>query len=274
MKEEQEYSQGGAEWSFDAPSGKIREISKDGKTIVSAGPELFMVALKTGPCNTEHSLDIETLNDPCQGWQGRITATGKDGDNVYIEVEGSYEEADLKLRYNFDASSRVTIDYEIIAHSDINPRQLGLVFTMPRDFDQLSWKRHGQWTIYPDTHIGRTEGTAKPFPNGMLSTEEFGETPDWIWEADTHPMGSNDFRATRDKLINASLKNSQGNGIKMYSDGTGAFRAFIHENRIKFLGASFSTAGGDMFFSSHLASERQAIKKGEVRKGQLILEIL
>ena len=87
-------------------------------------------------------------------------------------------------------------------------------------------------------------------------------------------MGSNDFRATRDRLIEASLTDVNGDGIRMHSDGTGAFRAFVHGTKIHFLGASFSTAGGDLFFSSHLADERQPIKKAEVRKGRLVIEIL
>jgi len=265
---------GNTEWVFDAPTGKIRDVIRNNKVIITGGPELFLMPLKTGPCNTEHSLEIETLNDPCHNWNGKIAATGKEGINVYIEVEGSYEEADIKLRYSFDTTALVTIDYEIMAHEDINPRQIGLIFSMPGDFKHLSWKRNGQWTVYPDTHIGRPEGTATPFPKGMLSTREFGATPSWSWEEDTHPMGSNDFRATRDRLTEASLTDEKGDGVRMHSDGTGAFRAFVHGTKIHFLGASFSTAGGDLFFSSHLADERQAIKKDEVRKGRLVIEIL
>ncbi len=230
--------------------------------------------LKTGPCNTEYSLEIETLNDPCHNWNGKISATGKEGNTVYIDVEGSYDEADIKLRYSFDSTALVTIDYEIIANEDVNPRQIGLIFSMPGEFNQLGWKRKGQWSVYPDTHIGRPLGTATPFPNGMLSTQEFGATPSWKWEEDTHPMGSNDFRATRDRLIEASLRDDKGDGIRMHSDGNDAFRAYVDGTNIDFLGASFSTAGGDLFFSSHLASERHPIKKGEIWKGQLVIELL
>jgi len=265
---------GNTEWIFDAPSGKIRDVVKNNKLIITDGPELFLIPLKTGPCNTEHSLDIEPLNDPCKNWNGKITATGKEGGTVYIEVEGSYDEADIKLRYNFDASALVTIDYEIVAHENVNPRQIGLIFSMPGEYDQLSWKRKGQWSVYPDTHIGRPQGSATPFPKGMLLTQKFGDTPSWGWEEDTHPMGSNDFRATRDRLYQASLLDQKGSGIRLHSDGTGAFRAFVHGDQIHFLAASFSTAGGDLFFSSHLANERHPMKKGEVWKGQVKIELL
>ncbi|MBT3244972.1 MAG: glycoside hydrolase family 2 [Bacteroidetes bacterium] len=265
---------GDTEWVFDAPSGKLRSVDKLHNIIINGGPELFMVPLKTGPCNTEHSLHIEVLNEPCHNWKGTISGTGKENGIVYIDVEGSYDEADLKLRYNFDQTARVSIDYEIIPHADISPRQLGLVFSMPSEFNQLDWIREGQWTVYPENHIGRTKGTAIPFPKGMLASEDFGDKPVWTWEEETHSMGSNDFRATRDRLYQASLIDEDGHGIRMFSDGTGAFRAFLQNDNIYFLGASFSTAGGDLFFSSHLASERQPLKKGETRKGTLILGIL
>ncbi|MCK5821018.1 MAG: glycoside hydrolase family 2 [Bacteroidales bacterium] len=265
---------GDAEWVFDAPTGKLREVRNGHKEILSGGPELFLIPLKTGPCNTEHSLLIEPLNYPCQEWSGRISASGKEGNSVFIEVQGSYKEAEFTIRYLFDSTSQVKIDYSILAKEDINPRQIGLIYTMPYEYEHLAWERNGQWSIYPENHIGRTKGKATPFPNGMRVTKNFGDKPAWGWEEDTYPMGSNDFRASRDKLIQASLTDKSGSGIRMHSDGTGAFRAFVDGNTIRFLGASFSTAGGDLFFSSHLASERQPLKKDEVRKGHLLIEIL
>ncbi|MCD6347944.1 MAG: hypothetical protein J7L96_11040, partial [Bacteroidales bacterium] len=86
-------------------------------------------------------------------------------------------------------------------------------------------------------------------------------------------MGSNDFRATRDRLIWASLTDKNGHGVRMDSDETGAFRAFFENGQIHFLAASFSTAGGDLFFSSHLASERHPLKAGETYKGVLVLTV-
>ena len=84
-------------------------------------------------------------------------------------------------------------------------------------------------------------------------------------------MGSNDFRATRDKLIRARLANKEGLGITLLSDGSGAIRAFVEGDKIKFLAAGFSTAGGDMFFSSHLQKERKPLKKGDVFKSKIRL---
>ncbi len=261
-------------WSLNAVNGKLESIRKGDTPVLVGGPDLMMLPLRTGPCNTGHSLDIQPLNDVCSNWNGKITGTGAEGDAVFVKVGGSYDEADIELIYWFGRSAEVEIEYEIIVKADIDPRQIGLVFTMPRDFEQLSWKRLGQWTIYPETHLGRTSGKVTPFPNGKLTTHKYGERPGNIWEADMNEMGSNDFRATRDKLYWGSLTNKDGHGIKMISDGSGAIRAFVGQNQIHFLAAGFSTAGGDLFFSSHLEKERNPLKVGDSFKSKLIFDVL
>ncbi len=86
-------------------------------------------------------------------------------------------------------------------------------------------------------------------------------------------MGINDFRATRDKLIWAQLENDTNHGIKLVSDGKGAIRPFVNQDKIQFLAAGFSTAGGDLFFSSHLKNERLPLKSGDKFKSSLILKV-
>jgi hypothetical protein len=144
---------------------------------------------------------------------------------------------------------------------------------MPEDFENLSWKRNGQWSIYPVNHIGRNEGSAVPFPRGELVSEKPGSKPLNDWEEDYHELGTNDFRATRDKLIWGRLSDSEGDGITIISDGTGAMRSFVSRDGIKFLAAGFSTAGGDLFFSTHLTNERNPLKKGDSFKSKLVLRV-
>jgi len=260
------------EWEFDARSGKLNGVRKDNQDIILSGPELMLLPLSTGPCDTEHSLLIEPLNNTCRNWKGKITGAGKD-DGVYIEVKGTYDEADLELIYHFNHQGEVIIDYTVTCKEDINPRQIGLVFDLPAIFDRLEWERNGQWTSYPDLHPGRSHGETSAFPNGTRTQSEFGVEPKWDWSLDYHPMGINDFRATRDKLIWATITNKKGSGIKFISNGSGAVRAFVDQQKVHVLTAGFSTAGGDLFFSTHLKDERNPLKAGDKFKGQAVLRI-
>ena len=235
------------------------------------GPVLQMLPLTTGPCDTEHSLDIQPLNNTCTHWKGRITGTGTDKSGPWVKVEGSYDEADITLTYRMDSVGSVSIDYELISKIDIDPRQIGLVFGVPREFELLSWDRIAQWSVYPDDHIGRPSGWAKPFTDGKSNLFKFGVKPEWPWSADQTPMGSNDFRATREKIKWAELSNDSSQGIRIESDGTHAVRAWVGNEKINLLVASFFTGGGDLFFASHHQKERKPLKKGDPFTGSVTL---
>jgi beta-galactosidase len=41
-------------------------------------------------------------------------------------------------------------------------QELGWIFELPKECDRFSWDRKAYWSYYPDTHIGRPAGTARP----------------------------------------------------------------------------------------------------------------
>jgi len=262
---------GSHEVVIEALTGQMVSLTIAGNMIPVDGPSLQMLPLTTGPCNTEHSLDIKPLNNICTQWKGRISGTGTDKTGPWIKVEGAYNEADIILTYRMDSVGLVHIEYQLITKTDIDPRQIGLVFGIPMDYQLLSWDRIAQWTVYPEDHIGRPSGWAKPFPAGAGNLFKFGVKPEWTWSSDQTPMGSNDFRATREKIKWAELANGDSRGIRIESDGNHAVRAWVGSDKINFLVASFFTGGGDMFFASHHRRERKPLKKGDSFNGSVVL---
>ncbi len=258
---------GNHELAINALNGKVFQLLSSGLKIKVDGPELQMLPLTTGPCDTEHSLDIQPLNNTCSNWKGKITDSGKDKAGPWIKVEGTYDEANITLTYRMDSVGRINIDYQFTTKIDIDPRQIGLVLAIPREFELLSWNRIAQWSVYPDDHIGRPAGWAKPFAADNAHQFKFGVKPQWSWSSDQTTMGSNDFRATRENIIWAELANEANQGIHITSDGNHAVRAWVAQDKIDVLVASFFTGGGDMFFASHHQKERKPLKKGEIFKG-------
>ncbi len=259
------------EISLDANTGKIVQLAANGLNIPVDGPTLQMLPLTTGPCDTEHSLDIKPLNNTCANWKGKVISSGTDKTGPWIKVEGSYDEADITLNYRIDSLGRISIDYQFVSKIDIDPRQVGLVLGIPREFELLSWNRKAQWTVYPEDHIGRPAGWSKPFPNEKDRAFRFGIKPEWPWSADQTPMGSNDFRSTRERIKWAELSNESSQGIHIESDGSHAVRAWVAGDNIDFLVASFFTGGGDLFFASHHQKERKPLKRGDTFKGSVNL---
>ncbi len=81
-------------------------------------------------------------------------------------------------------------------------QELGWVFEMPRGFDHFSWDRKAMWSYYPETHIGRANGTA---------------TPD---SADAHLLDVSrpdafDFNSTKYNCNWASLTDASGRGLRV-----------------------------------------------------------
>lgn len=55
----------------------------------------------------------------------------------------------------FSGNGGVRIDYDFKLNAELAPRQTGLVFSLPREFETLTWRRKAQWSVYPADHIGR-----------------------------------------------------------------------------------------------------------------------
>jgi beta-galactosidase len=78
-------------------------------------------------------------------------------------------------------------------------QELGWAFTMPHQCDQFSWKRQALWSVYPEDHIGRPQGTATPDSANVHILDwarpdafDFNSTKydcDWASLADTQHRG-------------------------------------------------------------------------------------
>ena len=260
-------------WIFDAQNGTIKQAQKNGNQILSQGTSLMMLPLTTGPCLTEYSLTIQPLNNVCTNWKMAAMKTEESEMGVVVKVTGSYNEASGEISYSIDRKGNLLVGYKFISAININPRQWGLVFTTPRNIEKLRWNRKGQWNVYPENHIGRTQGEAIPFPLLESRNPKFGSEPGWDWRYDCNKLGSNDFRSSRDFIYEASLESKEGYGVRVNGEGKQTFRSFVNGETIQFLVTGFSTGGGDSFFSSHLEKYRRPLKKGDSFSGEVKLEL-
>jgi len=159
----------------------------------------------------------------------------------------------------FDVSYRL----EILA--EVNPRQWGLVFTLPREFDTLRWAREAGWSWYPDDHIGRPAGSARADPVARRTVEEPRVPMSTPWSRDGNALGTNDFRSTKARVREASLSASDGRTWQLVSaDASQSVRAWVDGDRVRVLVAGFNTGGYDQFFATHYGAERRPLKKGDV----------
>lgn len=261
-------------WIFNKETGKIMMCSVKSDTVINAGADLMILPLHSEECKTEHSLNIPVLNNTCINWKLISVSSAKVSDTVKINVQGRYNEADITMEYCFLKGGSLLVKYSLTMLEDINPRQVGLVFSVPATNDNLAWYRKGFWSSYPEWHIGRTSGNATSFPPDAFELKRFGTKPENAWKLDANALGTNDFRSTKENIYWASLTNKNIRGIAALSDGRQSFRSYVNGRSVNFLLADYSNGGGEMFFASHLESERRPLHAGDRFSGQVILRII
>jgi len=259
-------------WTFDRTTGAILRADARGIPVVAGGPVLMILPQTSGPCVTDFRTDIEPFNDVCSGWIAESVAAVQDAGAVVLTVKGAYSEAEGWYAVRLDGAGRAEFSYEFKARAKTNPRQYGLVVYLPRSFDTLSWNRRGQWTTYPENHIGRPFGTAKALSPGHEPV--FRRPPSWDWKDDQNRLGSNDFRSTKTNVLWAALSGPGAESMLLVSDGRHASRAFLDGDRVGWLIADFSTGGGDLFFAPHHKIDDRPLERGDPVRGAFVLSLV
>ena len=243
----------GFEWLISRQTGQIVKATRKGQPVLVGGPVLMVLptmdfAMTPGfPDSRPQSFDV--LNTLCREWKATSVSATRSAGAVEIAVAGQYKEAAGSYTIRIEANGEATISYRFTytAAEKIVARQIGMVFYAPRPCDTLTWKRKAQWSVYPEDHVGRPEGTAKALPDPSLVRKAgswmevaYRTKPTWPWYMDANALGTRDFRATRRNILRACLKDTAGNGITVLSDGTQHTRSFLDGNRIGLLVACYS----------------------------------
>ena len=98
--------------------------------------------------------------------------------------------------------AQLSFDYEctFTGGEPFNAREVGLTFAAPHGLTDLWWRREGEWSYYPPTHIGRNAGYATPSPRPIDV-----QHPTVRWEDDGAPTGSTDYRSAKRDVFVAGL---------------------------------------------------------------------
>jgi len=260
------------EYKIDKSAGKITEIAVKGKPVVLGNPELMILPLdnRGGTQMTGENTEFAPTTQTCSEWRpGKVDIDLEDkGTELVIRVDGAYAEAEGGFELAIDKHGEMKLSYSFTVKKEVNPRQVGMVFTLPRACSVLAWKRKGLWSVYPPDHIGRTEGTAEAFPmEERLGPAGPERKPSHPYSRDTTALGSNDFRSTKENIYWASLRDDDGAGICVVCDAEHHIRAWVDEAGVRLLVARFNNPGAERFFRSHAAMEDRPLKPGDTIEG-------
>ena len=237
------------------------------------GPRLMILPMNNGGETQMHGPTkyYEPFTPVCTDWK-LDSVENLFYSKLEIKIHGTYKEANGSFIYKFRASGGISIEYDFVLNDDINPRQMGLVFDLPKKYENLYWKRKGYWSTYPDWHIARLEGKATA-SEGIESSPVGPRTkPDHEWRHDRTKIGSNDFASTKHNIYRASLRDASEKGFEVRSNAKLHSRSWIEEDEIHWLIANYSNGGSERFLRPHAKKDDKPLKKGDQISGKLILQ--
>ena len=199
----------------------------------------------------------------------------KASDKTHRTFSGENGLLSATLNYEPTGGNSVKVSYSYRLKKGVNPRQWGLVFTLPREAETLRWSRKIEGLQPAGDQIGRATGVA---PAGPLSpVKRVKASPAVPWSQDSHPLGTPDFRSTRTNLYWISLGIGEGETLFLHPvQGTPtlpAARAWRGNGAVYLLGAGWNTGGYDGFFNVHYWSERRPVKVGGRISGELCFRL-
>lgn len=268
----------GFQFVFGADSGQLQMAREGQRELELSGPCLTLVPLDGeggGTQITGHEPTFKPLWGLCTGWKASSVKAEQTGKTVTVKVEGTYVEAVGGYEMTIDGTGRLSVSWKFTLNNALNPRQTGVTFILPKDCQTLSWHRHGQWSWYPEDHIGRTDGTTPAFYQHPFCGLAGPRTqPTWPWSQDQNEYGCNDFRSTKFNIFSAALTNPTGTGLRAVAAGDRHAHAWIDGDHAFLLVPNYANDGAEKFFKSTRAIPNRPIAKGGDATGSVQVELV
>ncbi len=258
----------GVLFDVDKTTGHFNSISKDNQTYVIGGPHLLAIPLVTDGCTPEHQLPRDPLTHICSNWTLTAIDVSEEGGSVTITTQGTYDESvgTITSTIHGDGTLAASYAFELLSETLV-PRQLGIVFDVPRSLDTLTWSKESTWGHYPVSHINRPNGSAPAFyDDSIINSIE----PASQWSHDATPLGCHDFRSTKANFYSYALKDAS-HKLVFEGDGTTHARSWIHGDNIRTLISTLNIPTGEMFIRGHIHGSVITLNKGSAIQGEVNL---
>jgi len=222
---------------FSKRIGLITEGCYRNKQVLTGGPFLNLTGLDLEPWRLKY-IDARTSGGcahiSIEGFYGKVGVRF----HIRIDADGLMETTYTITEMPYPSPGKTAISSSICSHCG-GYSEVGICFTICRDLDTLSWKKTGLWSVYPDWHISRLEGTALKFNPKKPKPDAQNHVWDWHMEEedpvifgkyDIGRRGTRDFSSMKPSIYYASLAGN-GAAFTALSDGSDAVRMELAFNQ-------------------------------------------
>lgn len=255
-------------WRVDKATGRV---TCGGKSAFE-GPTLMLLALNSaGETQMTGKPKVwEPFTKPCTQWTCSGVTAKSDAGVVTVTVTGAYAEASGAYTLTFrDGTLRAAYDFAVT--KAVNPRQIGLVFTLPRACETFAWERVPGFTVYDADHIARTQGRVKATEGVEATSVGPRAKPSHPWRLDNLPYGNNDFCSTKHDILGASLTDAAGDGLRVNGEGKVHVRCWRDAAASHLLVAGYSNGGSERFLRGLAARDDRPLKAGDRVTGEAVV---
>jgi beta-galactosidase len=263
---------------FATGSGQLLQARAGRSELGLAGPCLTLVPLDGeggGTQMTGREPAFQPLWGLCTDWKASVVKAEKTGTVVTLRSQGAYAEAKGGYEMTIDGTGRLKVAWTFTLNKALNPRQTGVTFVLPRTCQTLSWRRRGQWSWYPEDHIGRAVGTTKAFPaHASCGLAGPRTQPTWPWSEDYNEYGCNDFRSTKLNIFFAQLVDDQGLGLRALAAADRHAHAWMDGSHACLLVADYANDGAEKFLQATRAIANRPIAMGGTVAGSAQVEVV
>ena len=264
---------GNMTWNVSKTSGQLVSVDTGSGRLCLAGPRLMLLPLNnTGESQMYGKTKVWTpFTEPCSGWICTNVRGATVNDQVKVTVDGKYEGAKGSYTLAFHPGGSVEVAYVFTVTKELNPRQVGLVFSLPRECEVFSWERKGYWDVYPEDHIARLKGTVRA-SEGFEATSVGPRTkPSHPWRLDNLPYGNNDFCSTKHNIVTATLVDAAGMGVEVDGQARQHVRCWRTSEAVNLLVADYSNGGSEGYLRGLAGKDDRPLKVGDRVTGVVTL---
>ena len=212
-------------------SGLMEHVTQEGDTLIKSGP--YHNLRVPGDAIQNSTLMMENL---AVNWSCSETSFRMEKGIAVLETAGSYDHSTASFEVRIDASGILEISYVADSFLDNSSRkrniqEAGIKFLCGPAFTELNWESEPYFTSYPESHPGRSKGTAN-----LLYRPEmiYRSEPSHGWEKDSRGFYyfgleerlpyTNEVRSLKANIYSYALYTENGKGLKVSSLGDQACR--------------------------------------------------